>query len=142
MAKFLVFLLCLILTKSHLIIAMSAPPTVASRKLGKQIRLSSAEAPTADESSGLSAEVSASGEETAPVGQEEEMKTNHHHRSIDKSVAGGGVILGGLATTFLVAIFCYIRATRRRRAVEPASPTHSDSSVQRKNGDPTPSLNK
>ncbi|EEF27931.1 uncharacterized protein LOC8259338 [Ricinus communis] len=39
-----------------------------------------------------------------------------HHHSIDKSVAGGGVIIGSLATTFLVAIFCYIRATRRHKA--------------------------
>ena len=38
-----------------------------------------------------------------------------HHHSMDKSVAGGGVILGGLATTFLVAVFCYIRATGRHR---------------------------
>ncbi|PPE00325.1 hypothetical protein GOBAR_DD02636 [Gossypium barbadense] len=40
---------------------------------------------------------------------------NHHHHSMDKSVAGGGVILGGLATTFLVAVFCYIRATGRHK---------------------------
>ncbi|CAN1770135.1 hypothetical protein LINPERHAP1_LOCUS11515 [Linum perenne] len=46
----------------------------------------------------------------APVQQQE---VHHHHHSVDKSVAGGGVILGGLATTFLVAIFCYIRATGR-----------------------------
>lgn len=49
----------------------------------------------------------------------------HHrkpHHSVDKSVAGGGVILGGLATTFLVAIFCYIRATKRsHKAAEIAS---------------------
>ncbi|XVF08183.1 hypothetical protein REPUB_Repub06bG0204100 [Reevesia pubescens] len=47
---------------------------------------------------------------------------NHHH-STDKSVAGGGVILGGLATTFLVAVFCYIRATGRHK-----SETHQSSS--------------
>ncbi|KAF9665128.1 hypothetical protein SADUNF_Sadunf16G0089900 [Salix dunnii] len=40
----------------------------------------------------------------------------NHHRSVDKSIAGGGVILGGLATTFLVAVFCYIRATGRNKA--------------------------
>lgn len=44
-----------------------------------------------------------------------------HHHSIDKSVAGGGVILGGLATTFLVAVFCYIRATRRHKNDNAAS---------------------
>ncbi|KAL1546314.1 hypothetical protein AAHA92_22928 [Salvia divinorum] len=103
----------------------------APRKFGKQnmlnkpavaSRLSSAEAPEA----GTWAEVSATGEETAPVGQEEEMKTSHHRRSTDKSVAGGGVIVGGLVTTFLVAIFCYIRATRRKPA-DPGSPVNSDS---------------
>ncbi|KAB2098364.1 hypothetical protein ES319_A01G233800v1 [Gossypium barbadense] len=39
----------------------------------------------------------------------------HQHHSMDKSIAGGGVILGGLATTFLVAVFCYVRATRRHK---------------------------
>lgn len=125
MAKFLVFLLCLIL--------ISAAPMVASRKLGKQTALDKTPASRLS-SAGLSA---VSGEEAAPAGQEEEIKTTHHRRSFDKSVAGGGVILGGLATTFLVAIFCYIRATRRRRAVEPGSPTNLDSSVQRKNGEPS-----
>ncbi|KAK3226275.1 hypothetical protein Dsin_006137 [Dipteronia sinensis] len=43
--------------------------------------------------------------------EEIHLKKNHH--SADKSVAGGGVILGGLATTFFVALFCYIRATGR-----------------------------
>ena len=37
------------------------------------------------------------------------------HHKVDKSIAGGGVIIGGLATAFVVAIFCYIRATRRTR---------------------------
>ena len=44
-----------------------------------------------------------------------QLSKQHHHHSIDKSVAGGGVILGGLATTFLVAVFCYIRATGRHK---------------------------
>lgn len=38
-----------------------------------------------------------------------------HHHSFDKSIAGAGVILGGLATTFLVSVFCYIRATGRNK---------------------------
>ncbi|GMH10182.1 hypothetical protein Nepgr_012023 [Nepenthes gracilis] len=37
-------------------------------------------------------------------------------RQFDKSVTGGVVILGGLASTFLVAVFCYIRATGRKHA--------------------------
>lgn len=40
----------------------------------------------------------------------------HHrqHRAFDKSFAGGEVILGGLATAILAAVFCYIRVTRER----------------------------
>lgn len=127
MGKFLVFFLCLVLTKSHPILAMSEAP----RKFGKQNmvnKLSFAEAPAWPE-------VSATGEETAPVGQEEEMVSNHHRRSADKSVAGGGVIVGGLVTTFLVAIFCYIRATRRK-AAHPGSPVSSDSPTGRRHGEP------
>ncbi|KAI3439807.1 uncharacterized protein J3R85_004199 [Psidium guajava] len=36
------------------------------------------------------------------------------HRSSDKSVAGGGVIIGGLVTAVFAAVFCYIRVTRKR----------------------------
>lgn len=35
-----------------------------------------------------------------------------HHS--DKSVAGGGVIIGGLVTAIFAAVFCYIRVTRKR----------------------------
>ncbi|RDX88670.1 hypothetical protein CR513_29712, partial [Mucuna pruriens] len=31
------------------------------------------------------------------------------HHSTDKSVAGGGVIIGGLVTAIFAAVFCYIR---------------------------------
>ncbi|KAL7250352.1 hypothetical protein ACSBR1_012371 [Camellia fascicularis] len=34
------------------------------------------------------------------------------HRSSDRSVAGGGVILGGFFTAMFAAIYCYIRVTR------------------------------
>ncbi|KAF3443771.1 hypothetical protein FNV43_RR13461 [Rhamnella rubrinervis] len=40
----------------------------------------------------------------------------HEHRS-DKSVAGGGVIIGGLVTAIFAAVFCYIRVTRKRDGV-------------------------
>ncbi|OVA15557.1 hypothetical protein BVC80_9033g25 [Macleaya cordata] len=62
------------------------------------------------------AAAAAAGEEVdaeAPSGSRK-LGKHHHRHSNDKSVAGGGVILGGLATTFLVSIFCYIRATRRK----------------------------
>uniref|UniRef100_M1DEI4 Transmembrane protein n=1 Tax=Solanum tuberosum TaxID=4113 RepID=M1DEI4_SOLTU len=60
---------------------------------------------------------------------DEIMINKHHHDSIDKSIYGGGVILGGLATTFFVAIFCYIRVTRRKNNVEPSSPSTTSSEV-------------
>ncbi|KAG9454321.1 hypothetical protein H6P81_007225 [Aristolochia fimbriata] len=44
-----------------------------------------------------------------------------HHHSVDKSVVGGGVILGGLATMILAAVFWYIRITRRQTE-KPVSP--------------------
>ncbi|MED6205000.1 hypothetical protein PIB30_013996 [Stylosanthes scabra] len=43
-----------------------------------------------------------------------------HHSTTDKSVAGGGVILGGLVTATFAAVFCYIRVTRKRNT-DPAS---------------------
>lgn len=49
-------------------------------------------------------------------GQQVHIMKKQQHHSVDKSVAGGGVILGGLATTFLVAIVRYIRATGRKNA--------------------------
>ncbi|KAF3650247.1 putative xyloglucan endotransglucosylase/hydrolase protein 9 [Capsicum annuum] len=42
----------------------------------------------------------------------ESMETKHHHS--DKSVAGGGVIIGGLVTAIFAAVYCYIRVTRKR----------------------------
>ncbi|THU62762.1 hypothetical protein C4D60_Mb01t08560 [Musa balbisiana] len=38
----------------------------------------------------------------------------HRHRSSDKSVAGAGVILAGLAAAIFTAVFEYIRVTRKR----------------------------
>ncbi|KAK7257502.1 hypothetical protein RIF29_31525 [Crotalaria pallida] len=39
------------------------------------------------------------------------------HHSTDKSVAGGGVIIGGLVTAIFAAVFCYIRVTRKTKTV-------------------------
>jgi hypothetical protein len=54
-------------------------------------------------------------EESASIHVQDIHLRNHHH-SVDKSIAGGGVILGGLAAVFLVAVFRYIRATGRHKA--------------------------
>ncbi|OWM81777.1 uncharacterized protein LOC116192589 [Punica granatum] len=47
--------------------------------------------------------------------QTKEIHLKHHHSSVDKSVAGGAVILGGLVVVFLGAVFCYIKATGRQK---------------------------
>lgn len=36
------------------------------------------------------------------------------HHPPDTSMAGGGVIIGGLVTAIFAAVFCYIRVTKRR----------------------------
>lgn len=131
------FLLCLILAEAFLALAMgsentntrhilhSNPPALSPpispdsykaeapsiRKLGKH---QPAAAFNPSESPQLSNETNHSSEQTTSNEQEIHLKKNHH--SIDRSVAGGGVILGGLATTFLVAVFCYIRATGRHKS--------------------------
>uniref|UniRef100_A0A803RB83 Uncharacterized protein n=1 Tax=Cannabis sativa TaxID=3483 RepID=A0A803RB83_CANSA len=45
-------------------------------------------------------------------------KMGKHHS--DKSMAGGGVIIGGLVTAIFAAVFCYIRVTRKRNAQLPS----------------------
>ncbi|WCJ37670.1 hypothetical protein M5689_018784 [Euphorbia peplus] len=40
---------------------------------------------------------------------------NGKHRSSDKSVAAGGVIIGGLITAIFAAVFCYIRVTKKTK---------------------------
>lgn len=39
-----------------------------------------------------------------------------HHG--DDSVAGGGVIIGGLVTAIFAAVFCYIRVTKKKDGVD------------------------
>ncbi|KAI9079586.1 hypothetical protein K1719_038413 [Acacia pycnantha] len=58
-------------------------------------------------------------------GVEEKKHSHAKHSSTDKSIAGGGVILGGLATTFLVSVFCYIKATARSHHNNEDSPSSS-----------------
>ncbi|GMP85578.1 hypothetical protein CsSME_00038675 [Camellia sinensis var. sinensis] len=125
MSQFL--LVCLILANAFVLnVASSFPnlPYPSPRKLGNHhvnVMMSSV-APClspsrAPESEAVNSvkEVSASDQVTWFIpGQQ--VRIEKQHRSIDRSVAGGGVILGGLATTFLVAVFCYIRATGKKNA--------------------------
>ncbi|PIN02256.1 hypothetical protein CDL12_25231 [Handroanthus impetiginosus] len=101
---------CLILVNAHLILA----EVPMGRKLGSHNFHNKITAPSPSPSR---SEADHKLEENGGGAQEQEQVIkikHHHHRSIDKSVAGGGVILGGLVTLFLVALFCYIRATRRK----------------------------
>ncbi|KAF6159532.1 hypothetical protein GIB67_032303 [Kingdonia uniflora] len=43
---------------------------------------------------------------------------HHQHHHLDKSVVGGGVIIGGLATAIFATVFCYIRVTRKSNNIE------------------------
>lgn len=52
------------------------------------------------------------GEDSAVAEAPENRKLGRHH--VDKSIAGGGVIIGGLATAIFASVVCYIRVTRRR----------------------------
>ncbi|XP_009800133.1 uncharacterized protein LOC107821536 [Nicotiana tabacum] len=129
MSKFLV--LFLILTETFVYLAMaenatnfaSSPassPSLSIRKLGKHHQ--------EEGRNNFSKEVgSPHQQEINEVDEAHEIKIKHHHL-IDKSIFGGGIILGGLATTFFVAIFCYIRATRRKH-IEPSSPSASSSAA-------------
>ncbi|KAG8386969.1 hypothetical protein BUALT_Bualt03G0203900 [Buddleja alternifolia] len=47
---------------------------------------------------------------------ESENRTMERHHSPDRSMAGGGVIIGGLVTAIFAAVYCYIRVTRKRPA--------------------------
>jgi len=111
------------------------PEPSIGRKLGKhqrnEIRSSDTKSPTPSEAPKSENKVHLSSEGVIPSherasiepedgtflgsdhGQIHLAKKQHH--SFDKSIAGAGVILGGLGTTFLVSVFCYIRATRRNK---------------------------
>lgn len=54
------------------------------------------------------------GESYSKVAEAPNIRRMGKHHSTDKSVAGGGVIIGGLVTAIFAAVFSYIRVTRKR----------------------------
>lgn len=54
------------------------------------------------------------GERESKAAEAPQIRRLGKHHSTDKSVAGGGVIVGGLVTAIFAAVFCYIRVTRKR----------------------------
>lgn len=117
MARFL--LLCLILANACVSLTMASAPSPSKapapmiRKMGKH-QNAPALSPSNEQSSREAQAVPETEDNVSILEQKIHLK--HHH--VDRSVAGGGVILGGLATTFLVAVFCYIRATARHKKTE------------------------
>ncbi|KAF8409441.1 hypothetical protein HHK36_005517 [Tetracentron sinense] len=75
--------------ESHLVVGMADPTTISAASPEDEQKPETAEAP--------------------------DIRRMGKHHSSGKSVAGGGVIIGGLFTTIFAAVFCYIRVTRRRR---------------------------
>ncbi|KAF8414049.1 hypothetical protein HHK36_002048 [Tetracentron sinense] len=100
MARFL--LVCLILGEVLMVQGMAHE----SQKVGTGGVVGFADAPVA---SGESSEGEKSGVAEAPG-----IRRMGKHHSSGESVAGGDVIIGGLATAIFAAVFCYIRVTRRR----------------------------
>ncbi|KAA8524533.1 hypothetical protein F0562_010956 [Nyssa sinensis] len=62
-------------------------------------------------SSGAVESTSEGGEESG-VAEPPEIRRLGKHHSSDKSMAGGGVIIGGLVTAIFAAVYCYIRKQR------------------------------
>lgn len=133
MARFLAFFI-IVLLDANLIITMAElplPRKLASHNPKGNVGVSS-EAPKASEV----LQVSAS-DEVGYAGAPEQVMPivhRHHKRPFDKSVCGGGVILGVLLLLFLVSIFCYIRATRRSKVnvIVPESPVSSSGTPRKK----------
>ncbi|KAL6985283.1 hypothetical protein U1Q18_018661 [Sarracenia purpurea var. burkii] len=53
-------------------------------------------------------------EDESSVAQVSKIGRLEKRLSSDKSMGSGGVIIGGLATAIFIAVYCYIRVTRRR----------------------------
>lgn len=68
--------------------------------------------PASSESMGQSPEAESG--EYGFAGAPTNRKFGKHRGSTDMSVAGGGVIVGGLAMAIFATIFAYIRVTRRK----------------------------
>ncbi|KAL8031401.1 hypothetical protein ABFS82_13G020900 [Erythranthe guttata] len=90
------------------------PLNLISRSLVQSIAdpPSEKEAPLSAGTAGGGGEEREADQAEAPAELESRKMGGHH--SPDKSVAGGGVIIGGLVTAIFAAVYCYIRVTRKR----------------------------
>ncbi|KAL5976121.1 hypothetical protein ACLOJK_020451 [Asimina triloba] len=110
MAKFL--LLCLIFAHALTTHAMLKESNSQSTSVPATMGLSPSDLPTASSSSRNDEAETESDAAEAP--EIRRLGGHRHHQPLDKSIAAGGVIIGGLATFVVATVFCYIRATRRR----------------------------
>ncbi|KAM7498236.1 hypothetical protein LguiA_022650 [Lonicera macranthoides] len=111
MAKFsLAFLILLQILLNQ---SMAVRSTV-SHPYPRRLMLRIADPPATTESPSYYS--SSDGEKELTEAPEIERMEKHH--STDKSVAGGGVIIGGFVTAIFAAVYCYIRVTRQRDGVK------------------------
>lgn len=105
MARLMLFLL--LVTDIFATVAMARPFPVVVRAGAVEIIGSTVAKPP-------STSLSTNGSKVGLAGAPENSGNRKHHKAFDKSIAGGEIILGGLATAILAAVFCYIRVTRQR----------------------------
>ncbi|KAK6918930.1 hypothetical protein RJ641_017352 [Dillenia turbinata] len=120
MARFLLccFLLLQILTVQAMISKSDGPDHQNQNpsKLHRKFMLESSAEVSGVSDPPVESESTPGGMDEPPVAEAPEVEIRRlakHHS--DKSVAGGGVIIGGLATAIFAAVFCYIRVTRPRK---------------------------
>ena len=89
------------------------PLEVETKRGGVQLSDQKADKSVDQSVGGSTTESSSQGEGESSAEAPDIRRLGKHH-STDKSVAGGGVILGGLVTATFAAVFCYIRVTRKR----------------------------
>ncbi|XP_042486638.1 uncharacterized protein LOC122066880 [Macadamia integrifolia] len=103
------FLLCLILAMADVfvmqVMSLEQQPTELKKPSMVTSEISEPPAPASMEQGNEQGSEQAEAPDIRRLGK--------HHSSND-SIAGGGVIIGGLATITFAAIFCYIRVTRRK----------------------------
>ncbi|KAJ4982010.1 hypothetical protein NE237_032847 [Protea cynaroides] len=102
MARFL--LLCLVLAMAEvLVMSVEQEPMELKNPSKVEIRNTNA-----------ISEPPVSASASAELAQPPDYRRLGGHHSSDRSMAGGGVIIGGLVTFTFATVFCYIRVTRRR----------------------------
>ncbi|XP_038982183.1 uncharacterized protein LOC120110672 [Phoenix dactylifera] len=105
MARLMLFLL--VVADIFATVAMARPSPVVVRADAVELIGSSAAKPP-------SSSLSPNDSEVVLAGAPENLQNRKCRSAFDKSIAGGEIILAGLATAIFAAVFCYIRVTRQR----------------------------